>query len=72
MYGSDTMNVCSANKDQQIRIGKNSRDCVWVTELTEILTKEIDVKQARKLQATLVRVRNYHPPTDLLTDGGEV
>ena len=30
------------------------------------------MKQARKLQATLVRVRNYHPPTDLLTDGGEV
>ena len=32
----------------------------------------IHIKQARKLQATLVRVRNYHPPTDLLTDRGEV
>ena len=30
------------------------------------------VKQARKLQATLVRVRNYDLLTGLLTDGGEV
>ena len=30
------------------------------------------LEQARKLQATLVRVRNYDRPTDSLTDGGEV
>ena len=29
-------------------------------------------KQARKLQATLVRVRNYYRLTHLLADGGEV
>ena len=36
---------------------------------TEVYTYEI-TKQARKLQATLVR--NYQPPTDRVTDGGEV
>ena len=33
-------------------------------------TKILMMKQARKLQATLVR--NYESPTDWLTDGGEV
>ena len=34
--------------------------------------ESIHWKQARKLQATLVRVRNYDWPTDSLTDGDEV
>ena len=34
------------------------------------LSSYIPDKQARKLQATLVR--NYQPPTDRVTDGGEV
>ena len=31
-----------------------------------------ELQQARKLQATLVPVRNYHRPTYSLADGGEV
>ena len=40
--------------------------------LEHIMTPSLNSKQARKLQATLVPVRNYDPPTDLLADGGEV
>ena len=36
----------------------------------EMIYNHIASKQARKLQATLVR--NYDSPTDWLTEGGEV
>ena len=57
---------------QKLICGKKSEAKLKIYVETALSFQIMIVLQARKLQATLVLVRNYHRPTDLLADGGEV